>query len=150
DWQIFTELGYRLGFGHIMNPRASREYFHHNDAVDEAYLSDWWHEKVMGHQGVTMPWEEFKRRGIYKFKLSRPHVAFQDQIEQGKAFATPSGKIEIYSNKLANIPDFRLTQFGYPIPYIPKWIEPWESAKDPKARQYPFQMVTPHPRWRTH
>ena len=150
DWQIFTELGFRLGFGHVMNPRANRDYFHYNDAVDEAYLSTWWHEKVMGHQGVTMSWEEFKRHGIYKFKLPRPHVAFQDQIEQGKPFATPSGKIEIFSTKLSSIPDFRTTQFGYPIPYIPKWIEPWESAKDPKVEKYPFQMVTPHPRWRTH
>ena len=150
DFQIFTELAFRLGFGPAYNPKATRDYFTNDDAVDEAYLSEWWTNRVMGHQGVQMPWEEFKRRGIYKFKLPRPHVAFQEQIEEGKPFATPSGKIEIFSTQLATVRDFRETQFGYPIPYIPKWIEPWESLNHPKAQQYPFHMVTPHPRWRTH
>jgi anaerobic dimethyl sulfoxide reductase subunit A len=150
DWQIFTELGFRLGFGHIMNPRANRDYFYNSEATDEAYLKEWWDGRVMGYQGVKMPWEEFKKHGIYKFKLDKPHVAFREQVEEGKPFKTPSGKIEIFSTKLAAIPDFRQTQFGYPIPYIPKWIEPWESDRDPKAKQYPFQMITPHPRWRTH
>jgi len=150
DWQIFTELAFRLGFGNTMNPLAKRDYFHNNEATDETYLSEWWSKRVMAHQGVTMPWEEFKQRGIYKFKLDKPHVAFRDQIEKGKPFKTPSGKIEIFSNKLAFVPDFRETQFGYPIPYIPKWIEPWESARDPKVKDFPFQMITPHPRWRTH
>ncbi len=150
DFQIFTELAFRLGFGPVFNPKATRDYFHHDDDVDEAYLREWWNDRVMGHQHVQMPWEEFKRRGIYKFKLPRPHVAFQDQIEKGVPFQTPSGKIEIFSTQLATVPDFRQTQFGYPIPYIPKWIEPWESLNHPKAQQYPFHMVTPHPRWRTH
>ena len=44
----------------------------------------------------------------------------------------------------------RETQYGYPIPYIPKWIEPWESLNQPKTEQYPFHLITPHPRWRTH
>lgn len=150
DWQIFTEIAFRLGFGNVMNPRAPRDYFHNPDATDESYLREWWEQRVMGHQGVQMPWEEFKRLGIYKFKLSEPHIAFREQIEKGAPFPTPSGKIEIFSPKLASIPDFRETQFGYPIPYIPKWIEPWEGRNDPKTAEYPFQMVTPHPRWRTH
>lgn len=150
DFQIFTELAFRLGFGPVFNPKATRDYFHHDDDVDEAYLREWWEGRVMGHQGVRMPWEEFKRRGIYKFKLPRPHVAFQDNVEKGVPFPTPSGKIEIFSTKLASIPDWRQTQFGYPIPYIPKWIEPWESLNSPKSQEFPFHMVTPHPRWRTH
>ncbi len=97
-----------------------------------------------------MSWEEFKARGVYKFILSRPHIAFQDQIEQGLPFATPSGKIEIFSTKLSSVPDWTKTQFGYEIPYIPKWIEPWESLNHEKAKKYPFHVITPHPRWRTH
>lgn len=153
DFQIFTELAYRLGgvpFARKFNPKANRDYFHHNDAVDEAYLRQWWIDRVMHHQGVTMPWEEFKQRGIYKFKLPRPHVAFQDQIERSIPFPTPSGKIEIFSTKLASIKDWTKTQFGYEIPYIPEWIEPWESLNSPKTHKYPFHLVSPHPRWRTH
>jgi anaerobic dimethyl sulfoxide reductase subunit A len=150
DLQVYTELAYRLGFGPGYNPRANRDYFIDNTAVDEAYLEAWWTEKVMHHQGVTMPWEEFKKRGIYKFVFDQPHVAFRRQIEEGMPFQTPSGKIEILSTTLAQITDWKRTQYGYEIPYIPKWIEPWESLNSEKTKDYPFHLVTPHPRWRTH
>ncbi len=151
DLQVFTELAYRLGFGPRYNPKASREYFMHNDAVDEAYLREWWEGKVMAHQNVTMPWDEFKKHGVYKFKLPRPHVAFQDNVEQGKPWNTASGKIEILSSQLAKIDDFTKTSYGYHIPSIPKWIAPWESLNESdKLKEHPFHMITPHPRWRTH
>ena len=150
DMQVFTELAYRLGFGEGFNPKATRTYFDYNDEVDEAYLNDWWHNRVMGHQGVAMPWEEFKQRGIYKFVLPQPHIAFRDQIELGARFPTPSGKIEIFSTVLAQTPDWRNSPYGYYIPPIPKWIEPWESLNSPKVSKYPFHLISPHPRWRTH
>jgi len=158
DLQIFTELAYRIGwktgmgerFGKTFNPKADRRYFVDPDAVDEAYLRDWWENRVMAHQQVEMPWEEFKARGIYKFKLDKPYVAFRDQIEQGKPFATASGKIEILSTELAQISDWQRTMYGYQIPSIPKWIEPWESLNSPETSKYPFHLVSPHPRWRTH
>ncbi len=150
DFQIFTELAYRLGFGETYNPRSQRDYFHNADATDEAYLEDWWTNKVMAHQGVTMGWEEFKAKGVYKFTFDRPHVAFRAQIEQGAPFPTPSGRIEIFSTSLAQISDWTKTRYGYPIPAIPKWIEPWEHLTHPKQKEYPFHLVTPHPRWRTH
>jgi anaerobic dimethyl sulfoxide reductase subunit A len=152
DFQIFTELAYRISptFGRDFNPKATRNYFQYEDDVDEAYLRDWWQNKVMAHQGVTMPWDEFKRRGVYKFKLSRPHVAFQDQIEKGVPFKTSSGKIEIFSTQLAQITDWTKTMYGYYIPAIPKWIEPWESLNSPKTSKYPFHLISPHPRHRTH
>ncbi len=153
DFQIFTELAYRLGgnvFGQAYNPKASRNYFYHNDAVDEAYLREWWENKVMAHQHVDMSWNEFKKLGVYKFKLDRPHVAFQDQIEKGKRFETASGKIEILSTQLAQISDWKKTKYGYHIPSIPKWIEPWESLNSSKTKEWPFHLISPHPRWRTH
>lgn len=159
DFQIFTELAYRLealeperlkDFGKRYNPRATRDYFQNPDEVDEAYLQAWWTDKVQYHQGVTMSWEEFKKLGIYKFILDKPHVAFRAQIESGKPFETASGKIEILSGYLASIKDWTRTQFGYEIPYIPKWIEPFESLNHEKAKEYPYHLVTPHPRWRTH
>lgn len=150
DFQVFTELAYRLGFGEKYNPKATRSYFENDDAVDEQYLREWWEGRVMAHQGVTMGWEEFKKRGVYKFELKEPHVAFRKQIENGEPFPTYSGKIEILSGWLAGIKDWTKTQFGYEIPYIPKWIEPWESLNHEKAKEYPFHLISPHPRWRTH
>jgi anaerobic dimethyl sulfoxide reductase subunit A len=158
DFQVFTELSYRLemldptvqGMGRRYNPRADRSYFFNPDAVDEQYLTVWWNEKVMHHQHVDMSWESFKKHGIYKFKLARPHVAFQDQIEKGVPFPTPSGKIEIFSTQLASITDWKRTQYGYEIPAIPKWIEPFESLNHPLAKKFPYHLITPHPRERTH
>ncbi len=149
DFQVFTELAYRLGYGERYNPRSKRDYFVNADETDEAYLVAWW-ERVMHHQHVTMSWEEFKKRGVYKFKLSRPHVAFQDQVEKGIPFQTPSGKIEILSTTLSQITDFKKTAYGYEIPVIPKWIEPWESLNSPKTKTFPYHLISPHPRHRTH
>jgi anaerobic dimethyl sulfoxide reductase subunit A len=104
----------------------------------------------MAHQHVDMSWDDFKSHGVYKFKLDKPHVAFRDQIENGAAFQTPSGKIEILSSQLAQISDWTRTMYGYHIPSIPKWIEPWESLNSPKTAQYPYHLISPHPRWRTH
>jgi anaerobic dimethyl sulfoxide reductase subunit A len=150
DFQVFTELAFRLGFGEKYNPKATRDYFDNDDAVDEQYLREWWENRVMANQGVTMGWEEFKKRGVYKFELPEPKVAFRAQIQHGEPFETPSGKIEILSTTLAQTTDWTKTQYGYEIPYIPKWIEPWESLNHPKAKDYPFHLISPHPRWRTH
>ncbi len=158
DFQIFTELAYRIGqkdgigdrFARAYNPKANRAYFNNPDAVDEAYLREWWHNKVIPHQHVNMSWEEFKQRGVYKFTLEKPHVAFREQIENGKRFQTPSGRIEILCTELVNITDWTKTRYGYHIPSIPKWIEPWESLNSPKTSEFPYHLISPHPRWRTH
>ena len=158
DFQVFTELAYRIekldptvkDFGKRYNPRAERDYFQNNDATDEAYLVAWWQNKVQAHQGVTMSWEDFKKHGVYKFQFDKPLVAFEAQIAKGVPFETPSGKIEILSTTLAGIKDWTKTQYGYEIPYIPKWVEPFESLNHEKAKKFPFHMITPHPRWRTH
>lgn len=150
DFQVFTELAYRLGFGPAYNPKASRSYFADNEAVDEAYLSEWWNGRVIPNQNPGISWEEFKRRGIFKFILPEPHVAFREQIRDGKPFETPSGRIEILSGELAQITDWTRTRYGTEIPYIPKWIEPWESLNSPKAAKHEFHLISPHPRWRTH
>ena len=93
DFQVFTELAYRLealapddtklkDFGRRYNPRATRDYFRNEvaDRVDETYLTAWW-KKVQDHQGVTMSWADFKKHGIYKFTFKQPLVAFRDQID---------------------------------------------------------------------
>ena len=105
----------------------------------------------MAHQHVDMSWAEFQKYGIYKFKLDRPHVAFQDNVEKGVPWPTASGKIEIFSGQLAQYDDWTKTAYGYEIPAIPKWIEPWEYLGDKeKTAKHPFHLISPHPRHRTH
>ena len=56
---------------------------------------------------------------------------------------TPSGKIELYSEKIAG--------FGYDdCPPHPTWIEPWEWLGGPDAKTYPLHLVSSQPRDRLH
>jgi len=90
-------------------------------------------------------YDTFKKQAIHKVKLDEPYVAFQKEIEDpaNNPFPTPSGKIEIYSQLLANV--------NHPeIPPIPKYIEAWERRNDPLAHKYPLQLITTHFKRRAH
>ena len=119
--QIAIELGKRMGIVNLV------------DKAEEEMLEDF--AKRNGVPDYTV----FKQEGVYKFKLPEPYVAFKKQIDDpaNNPFPTPSGKIEIYSQRLAelNIPD---------LPPIPKYIESWEGKNDPLARKYPLQLITTH------
>lgn len=85
-------------------------------------------------------YEEFKKRGVYKWHFDEPLVAFKKEIEDPKnnPFPTPSGKIEIFSQ--------RLYEMNNPkeIPAIPKYIESWEGPSDPLKKKYPLQCFGWH------
>ncbi len=89
-------------------------------------------------------YKAFKESGIYKIKLSEPYIAFQKQIEDpaNNPFATPSGKIEIYSKEWADLKNPK-------VPPVAKYIETWESRNDPLAKKYPLQLITTHFKRRT-
>ncbi len=98
---------------------------------------DWLREMV--EESEIPDYDEFKQKGIYRLKLLEPYVAFKKQIEDpaNNPFPTPSGKIEIYSQKWAEL--------NHPeIPPIPKYIETWESKNDPLAAKYPLLLITTH------
>ena len=97
------------------------------------------HLKEITKEAGIPDYEDFKEKGVYRIKLSEPHVAFKKQIEDPKnnPFPTPSGKIEIYSQQIADM--------GNPqISPIPKYLEPFESPNDPLAKKYPVQLITNH------
>ncbi len=86
-------------------------------------------------------YDEFRQKGVYRFNLPEPYVAFKKQIEDpiNNPFPTPSGKIEIYSEQLAalSVPN---------LPPIPKYIETWESRNAPLTKKYPLQLISTHGR----
>ncbi len=89
--------------------------------------------------------EKFRREGIHRVTLEKPIVAFQAQIEDLKnhPFDTPSGKIEIFSQRVADL-DTPL------CPPIPKFMQVPEDRSDPLFEKYPLQLLTPHPKNRVH
>ncbi len=89
---------------------------------------------------------EFKKKGIYRRSYEKPSIAFKKQIEDPlhDPFPTPSGKIEIFSNRLwgMNNPE--------KIPAVPKYISAWEGPEDPISRKYPIQCIGHHSKRRVH
>ncbi|WP_353096972.1 DMSO/selenate family reductase complex A subunit [Tissierella praeacuta] len=91
-------------------------------------------------------YEEFKKRGIYKWSYDEPYVAFKEQIDdpENNPFPTPSGKIEIFSQRLYDMKDPK------EIPAIPKYISSWEGPEDPLTKKYPLQCIGHHIKRRCH
>ncbi|MFO7963067.1 MAG: molybdopterin-dependent oxidoreductase [Desulfobacterales bacterium] len=90
-------------------------------------------------------YQKFIKEGIHKIRRSEPPISFKEQIENPKdhPFPTISGKIEIYSQILADLDDPE-------IPPIPKHMAGWESLEDPLIERLPLQLITFHPRFRGH
>ncbi|WP_196887557.1 DMSO/selenate family reductase complex A subunit [Rubrivivax gelatinosus] len=64
---------------------------------------------------------------------------------------TPSGKIEIYSERLAEIAATWKLPAGDVITPLPQYVATWEGYEDTEARKsYPLQLYGRHPKGRTH
>ncbi len=99
--------------------------------------------------------EELKKRGFWlvptdpEWKKYKPGLrAFYENPEK-HPLATPSGKIEFYSERLAkHFPDDNERP---PVPhFIPYGESHQESLLHPRSKEYPFLIVSNHPRWRMH
>lgn len=88
-------------------------------------------------------YEAFIKEGCYVFKEMPYQIAFQEQIEKGIPFQTPSGKIEIFSKRLYEMNHSE-------IPGIPCYVPCEEGAEDPKRKEYPLLLFGYHTKWRCH
>ena len=132
DFEICCELAPRLGISD------------YSDKTEDEWLREL--ANTTPDLSKNIPdYNAFKRDGVYKLKLTEPYIAFKKQIEdpENNPFPTPSGKIEIYSQRLADLNNPQL-------PPVPQYIETWENANDPLAKKYPLQLITTHSRVRTH
>lgn len=118
DLQICGELANRLGISD------------YNDKTEDELLR----EAVQSVEAIT-DYDDFKRKGILNIALPE-YVPFKEQIEDpdNNPFPTASGKIEIYSQQLADLNDPKL-------PPIPKYFEPHEESLREK---YPLQVFSTH------
>ena len=102
-------------------------------------------------------WEKFKERGFYippvaadwKEATSGQIKFYRDPVNN--PLGTPSGKLEFYSERLAeHFPDDN--ERGP----MPKWVtggSGWthdESREGERVKKYPLLLVSNHPRWRHH
>jgi len=132
DWEIGNLLAEKLGFKDF------------NTLTEDEWLRKFIAENPEYVQHIK-DYDQFKREGMHRVKLDEPIVAFKKQIEdpEHNPFPTPSGKIEIYSQRIADLNE--------PLnPPIPKYVPTWENRDDPLARKYPLQLLSPHPKARAH
>jgi anaerobic dimethyl sulfoxide reductase subunit A len=132
DFDIVSELAERLGIDNF-NPHTEDEWLKmfvdHNPEYQQ-HIKDY---------------DKFREDGIHRVKLAEPIIAFKKQIDniENNPFPTPSGKIEIFSQRVADLnkPD---------TPPIPKYMPTSEDRNDPLFAKYPLQLLTPHPKNRVH
>jgi biotin/methionine sulfoxide reductase len=139
DFDIFAELADRLGFGPAYTEnRGEMEWLRH--MYDEA-------RAVALERGYgPPPFDEFWEVGRYLFPVpSRDEVLLEGFVgnPDARRLKTPSGKIEIFSERVAS--------FGYDdCPGHPAWIEPKEWLGSPLAKRFPFHLLSNQPRQRLH
>jgi anaerobic dimethyl sulfoxide reductase subunit A len=134
DLEICTELAKWLGIEGYC------------EKTEDEWLREFWKGAAdHAHTKPLIDYDELKAKGVHKIRLAEPVVAFRQEIAEPVAhpFPTPSGKIEIYSQRLADMKNPLL-------PPIPTYIETWESPNDPLAARFPLQFISTHIKRRIH
>lgn len=129
DRDICAELAPRLGIADYRDGRTDEE----------------WLKTITDSTGDIPDFENFRRKGVVKLKIAEPFVAFREQIKDpiDHPFPTPSGKIEIYCQYLAQMNNPR-------IPAIAKYLPTPEGYDDALSQKYPLQLLTTHHKPATH
>ena len=137
DYRICAELAERLGIGEA-----------YTQGRDERAWVEWILDRYRATRFPGLPsLDEFEASniGVYANPVTQPAVAFADFRADPEAHPldTPSGKIEIFSQRLhdMNNPE---------IPAVPKYLQEWESPFGPEAARYPLQAIGHHTLRRVH
>lgn len=112
-------------------------------------LEQWLEENynVLREKETGLPdYQTFSKLGGWQYKDPICSVAFEQEIADPEhhPFATPSGKIEIFSKRLY---DFHQWD---DIPAIPKYVPCPEGPEDDLKEKYPLQLIGWHTRRRCH
>jgi len=132
DWEIGNLFAEYMGFGGF-NEHDEDQWLRIFVAANPEYKAH------------VPDYAEFKAEGIHRIDMDDAYVAFRKQIEdpENNPFETPSGKIELYSQRLADLDDPM-------IPPVAKYIPSPEDRNDPLIKRFPLQLLSPHPRVRAH
>jgi biotin/methionine sulfoxide reductase len=139
DFDIFSGLAERLGFAETFTQGRD----------EEAWLRHLYEQmrRGAGANAAAIPdFDTFWQTGYLEIPATAEEYVlfgeFRADPEKNK-LRTPSGKIELYSEKIA--------AFGYDdCPAHVTWMEPWEWLGGPQAQAYPLHLISSQPRDRLH
>ena len=146
-FDICTEMAKRLGTEPQFTEGKTRE--------------DWLRETIEATRAndPDLPgYDEWRAMGIYR-KDQGPAIAMADFREdpEGNPLSTPSGKIEVYSERLAKMSEkwtfgvFRPEREGDKLTALPEHVDTWEGAVHARtSEEYPLQVIGHHYKARTH
>ena len=135
EWEWLKEVADRLGY--------------YEEFIDgKPDMEDWLEENynvLRSHEPELPDYATFCERGGWQYREPVTYIAFEEQIAEPEnhPFATPSGKIEIFSKDLY---DFEQED----IPAIPRYLVTPEGPEDPLREKYPLQLIGWHTRRRCH
>jgi biotin/methionine sulfoxide reductase len=139
DFAIFVDLAYRLGCAETIA-----------EGLDEMgwlrRLYEGWHGGLRTNQASIPDFDRFWADGWLEIPQgAEDYVLLADFRADPDTYrlATPSGRIELYSERIAG--------FGYDdCPPHAAWIEPAEWLGGAAAARYPLHLISSQPRYRLH
>lgn len=135
EWEWLKDVAARLGlYDAFVDGKPEAEQW-----LEECY-------NILKSREPELPdYQTFCDIGGWQYNEQINHIAFQKEIEDPEQhpFATPSGKIEIFSKRLY---DFDQDD----IPAIPCYLPCPEGPEDPLREKYPLQLMGWHTRRRCH
>ena len=125
DWLV--EVAEKLGL---------KEAFTEGHQTMEEWMRSAYNE-VKKTETELPEFHKFVQGGGHKYQNRKNFVAFEDQIRDfaNHPFPTPSGKIEIFSQRLHKMNNPK------EIPAIPKYVPSYEGPSDALAKKYPLQLI---------
>ncbi|MEG1209635.1 MAG: selenate/tellurate reductase subunit YnfE [Leclercia sp.] len=141
---IMSEVAKRLG------PNVYQRF---TEGRTQAEWLQFLYAKMMAKDPQLPAYEALKEMGIYKRKDPNGHFVAYKKFRDDPAanpLKTPSGKIEIYSGRLAEIAGKWELEKDETISPLPVYATTFEGWDDPERKQFPLQLFGFHYKARTH
>ncbi len=142
DYEVVGEVAKKLGkYEEYTEGKSIPEWI--KSAFDSTHIKD------------MISWEDINKKGFYVIPSAEgwenvsPGLRKFYEDPEKNPLETPSGKLEFYSQRLAeNFPD------DMERPPVPHWVEKGpnhdERLSSSRAEQYPLLIMSNHGRWRVH
>lgn len=143
-YEVLSEVARRLG------PEVHQKF---TEGRTQAQWLQHLYAKMQARDPLLPDYEALRSMGVYKRKDPNGHFVAYQKFRQDPAanpLKTPSGKIEIYSGRLAEIASDWQLEKDETISPLPVYASTFEGWDDPLRKTYPLQMFGFHYKARTH